>query len=192
MDVREPVSIRIPDDHDRSLLAFAQDLRANGIETLLVLDANPAFGAPGHGAALADGLRRVGWSACASRSQDETAEACRWRLPLSHPLESWGDLPRHGRHGRQSASRSMRPLHESRTAAQILAMLAGAAAPDGHALVRRDLVRPGRRAGLRRLLDARPGRRPGRRLGACRRSPSPPPPRRRGPRLRRILVRGCA
>ena len=133
VDVREPVDPH-GDDHGASLAGFRSDLQAGRVETLLVLDADPVFGAPG--ATLpSDVVRRVEWSTSASRATDETTQACRWRLPLAHPLESWGD----GRSTDGTAAIRqplVRPLHDGRSAAQLLAMLAGAAAPDGQALVR--------------------------------------------------------
>jgi Fe-S-cluster-containing dehydrogenase component len=58
-----------------------------------------------------------------------------WKLPLSHFLEAWGDARAYD--GTASLIQpAIRPLHDSRSRLQIVAMLAGVAAYDDRALVR--------------------------------------------------------
>jgi molybdopterin-containing oxidoreductase family iron-sulfur binding subunit len=63
------------------------EMRAGRIETLLVLDANPAHSAPGFAQAVA----HVGLRIHAGLHADETAALSHWHAPLAHDLESWGD-----------------------------------------------------------------------------------------------------
>ena len=110
-----------PDDHGASLLAFAGDLRAGRIETLVSVGVDPAYAAPALG--LERDWKRAAFSAHLSTHGDDTARLAQWRLPRSHPLESWGDL--RGTDGTAAVVQPLvRPLYDSRTASELLAMLA--------------------------------------------------------------------
>jgi molybdopterin-containing oxidoreductase family iron-sulfur binding subunit len=63
---------------------------AGSVDTLVILDSNPVYAAPGP-LGFHDLLSRVRHSIHAGLYQDETALACDWHVPISHPLESWGD-----------------------------------------------------------------------------------------------------
>ncbi|MDN3564196.1 4Fe-4S dicluster domain-containing protein [Paeniroseomonas aquatica] len=79
-----------PEPMAASLAGLTSAMAANEVTHLLVLGANPLAEAP---AALgfAAALRRVGFTLHAGQWVDETAHACRWHVPLPHPLEAWGD-----------------------------------------------------------------------------------------------------
>lgn len=129
----EPVE-RSPLDHGASIAALAGDLRAGRVDTLLMLDANPAYDAP---ADLDFGalLRRVPLSAHLGLYRDETARAAGWHLPMAHCYEAWSDARAHD--GTASIVQPLiAPLYGGRSAHEILALLAGAETRNGHALVR--------------------------------------------------------
>ena len=129
----EPVE-RSPLDHGASIAALADDVRAGRVDTLLMLDANPAYDAPADldFAAL---LQRVPLSAHLGLYRDETARAAGWHLPMAHCYEAWSDARAHD--GTASIVQPLiAPLYGGRSAHEILALLAGAASRDGHALVR--------------------------------------------------------
>ena len=68
------------------------DAMAGGaVETLLILDGNPAYAAPAD-ARFAERLAKVPQRIHLGLYRDETAHACQWHLPRSHALESWSDL----------------------------------------------------------------------------------------------------
>lgn len=71
-------------DSMRTLLA---DMQAGRVHTLLVLDANPAYTAPG----FADALRRVEFSMTMAVGPTETAGATHWSVPQRHAFEDWSD-----------------------------------------------------------------------------------------------------
>ncbi len=120
--------------HAESLRNLAGDIHAGRIETLIVIGANPAYDTPGE-LGLADAIGAVPFSAHLGLYQDETAARCTWHLPLSHPLESWSDIRAFD--GTASIVQPLiRPLYDSRTAHEILAMLGGAVAPSAFDLVR--------------------------------------------------------
>lgn len=136
--LRAPVDLIEPVDpvdapHAHSLAALTQDLAAGTIETLIIIAANPAYDAPGD-LHLGDLIAAVPFSAHLGLHADETALRCRWRLPLSHPLESWSDL--RAFEGTASVVQPLiRPLHDSRTAHDLLAMLLGELSPSSRDIV---------------------------------------------------------
>ncbi|KQV43244.1 4Fe-4S dicluster domain-containing protein [Massilia sp. Root335] len=129
----EPVE-RSPLDHGESIAALAGDMRAGRVDTLLMLDANPAYDAPADldFSAL---LARVPLSAHLGLYRDETARAAGWHLSMAHCYEAWSDARAHD--GTASIVQPLiAPLYGGRSAHEILALLAGADTRDGHALVR--------------------------------------------------------
>jgi len=70
--------------------ALTQAMRAGTVDSLLILDANPVYDAPGN-LAFAEILRQVDWSMHVGLHRDETARACTWHVPRAHELETWGD-----------------------------------------------------------------------------------------------------
>ncbi len=69
------------------LASLAADAHAGKVRTLLILDSNPAYDAPGFAAAVAN----IEWSAHLGLYRDETAMKSTWHVPMAHTLESWGD-----------------------------------------------------------------------------------------------------
>lgn len=110
------------------------DMRAGRVDTLLVLDANPAYTLAsrlGFEAALA----AVTFSVHLGLHRDETARRCTWHLPMSHVFEQWGDA-RAFDGTLTPLQPAIAPLYDTRSAIELLATLAGASAAEGHALVR--------------------------------------------------------
>jgi molybdopterin-containing oxidoreductase family iron-sulfur binding subunit len=129
----DPVE-RSPQDHAGSIAALAADMRAGRVDTLLILDANPAYDAP---ADLDFGalLQRVPLSAHLGLYRDETARAAGWHLPMAHCYEAWSDARAHD--GTATVVQPLiAPLYGGRSAHEIVALLAGAGSRSGHALVR--------------------------------------------------------
>jgi len=120
--------------HVDALRALADDLKSGAIETLIVLDRNPLFDAPGE-LGLKEALPRIPFTVHLGQHNDETAALCRWHLPLSHALESWSDL--RAIDGTASIVQPLiRPLYDTRTMHDVVAMLGGALAPSSYDLVR--------------------------------------------------------
>jgi Fe-S-cluster-containing dehydrogenase component len=136
--LKAPVDLIEPIDpvgigHAESLRALANDLAARRVETLLVVGANPAYDAP-RDLTLGDLIAAVPFSAHFGLYADETAMRCRWHLPMSHPLESWSDL--RAFEGTASIVQPLiRPLYDTRTAHQLLAILQGQVAPSSYDIV---------------------------------------------------------
>ena len=132
VDLIEPVDPGL--SHGNSLRALAADITAGHAETLIVLGCNPAYDTPGE-LALGKAIASVPFSVHLGLHQDETAQVSRWHLPLSHALESWSD--RRAPDGTASIVQPLiRPLYDTRTAHDVVAMIGGALTPSSYDLVR--------------------------------------------------------
>jgi molybdopterin-containing oxidoreductase family iron-sulfur binding subunit len=119
---------------EASLADLATAIRARQVGAVLALETDPVFDASAE-LGLAALWRRVPMSVTAAQHANATAAASRWMLPCSHYLESWGDA--RAWDGTLSPIQPLiQPLYDSRSRLQLLAMLAGDAAPDDRALVR--------------------------------------------------------
>jgi molybdopterin-containing oxidoreductase family iron-sulfur binding subunit len=136
--LRAPVDLIEPVDpvtigHAQSLQALGEDLAVRRVETLVIIGANPVYDGPGD-LRLGDLIAAVPFSAHCGLYADETAMRCRWHLPMSHPLESWSDLRAFD--GTASIVQPLiRPLYDTRTAHQLLAILSGEVSPSSHDIV---------------------------------------------------------
>ena len=136
--LRAPVDFITPIDgatmgHVETLRALADEINAKAVETLFVIDANPAYDAP-RDLGFAEAIASVPFSAHLGIYDDETAARCTFRLPRTHELESWSDLRAFD--GTASIVQPLiRPLYDTRSPHELLAMIAG---PGGSA---HDLVR---------------------------------------------------
>jgi molybdopterin-containing oxidoreductase family iron-sulfur binding subunit len=119
-------AVHVPGDPE-PLAALAAEIDAGAVDTLIFIDCNPVYSGPGP-LKLADRLARVPTRIHAGQYLDETAQRCHWHLPLSHPLESWGD-------GRSIDGSTtiiqpvVRPLYASRSLHQLVDLLLGANDP---------------------------------------------------------------
>jgi len=122
------------DDHAASVAAFAADLGAGKVETLVLIGVNPAYDLP-PALGIGDALRRVPFSVHAGLYRDETAALCRWHVPLPHPLETWTDLRAFD--GTAAIAQPLiRPLYDTRSAHDVVALLQRQLDASAHALVR--------------------------------------------------------
>jgi molybdopterin-containing oxidoreductase family iron-sulfur binding subunit len=130
-ELNAPVDFIAPVDtfangHAATLQAFADDIHARRVETLIVLGANPVYDTPGD-LALSDLIGGVPFSAQLSSYRDETATRCTWHLPLTHPLETWSDTRAFD--GTASIVQPLiRPLYDTCSAHELLSLLNGATA----------------------------------------------------------------
>lgn len=72
------------------LAALTRKATAGEIQTLVVVNANPAYDAPGD-LPFADAWKKVAATVTHSVGQSETAAASTWSLNGAHYLEAWGD-----------------------------------------------------------------------------------------------------
>ncbi|MBA3549620.1 MAG: 4Fe-4S dicluster domain-containing protein [Nannocystis sp.] len=111
---------------------LAAGLADGSITQVICLETNPAYEAPGElglAAALKDKvLAHLG------HHVDETGKLAAWCLPASHYLESWGDLEAIDS-TISIVQPLIAPLHQSRSALEVLAWIATDAELDGYSLV---------------------------------------------------------
>lgn len=118
----------------QSLPELVEDMRAGRVDTLIILDSNPAYTAPAS-LDFAAALAKVAHTVLVSYYQDETAARCEWHVPLAHGLESWGDARAFD--GTVSLIQPLiEPLFFARTPAEVLAVLQGETEANGRELLR--------------------------------------------------------
>lgn len=133
VDIIETVD-PVVEQHTDSLRALADDLANNRVQTLFVVDSNPVYATPGE-LDLGNAIGAVPFSVHLGLYDDETAERCKWRLPLSHSLESWSDL--RAFEGTASIVQPLiRPLYDTRTAHHLFALIGGSLSVAPYEVVR--------------------------------------------------------
>ncbi|WP_292530972.1 TAT-variant-translocated molybdopterin oxidoreductase [Methylocystis sp.] len=80
----------VSSDDALSLAALVADMRAGRVSSLLIIDSNPAYAAPGV-LDFAEALAQLEFSLCLSPTPNETTEASLWAVPMIHPWEGWSD-----------------------------------------------------------------------------------------------------
>ena len=117
-----------------SLAALTADMHAGRVDTLLILDGNPAYDAPAD-LDFAHALERVPASIHLGLLIDETAERCAWHVPAAHELETWGDARAFD--GTLTIQQPLiAPLYGGKSAIELLALLTGELGYTSHDLVR--------------------------------------------------------
>ena len=120
--------------YGQPIAALTQAIGTGRVDTLLVVDANPAYDAPG-GLDLAELLLQVKLRIHAGVYVDETALLSDWHLPLQHVLEAWSDA--RAADGTITLGQpTISPLYDSRTPGEIVSMLMDGAPRDAQDIVR--------------------------------------------------------
>jgi len=116
------------------LAKLTEAMQAGAVDTLILIDCNPAYSASG-ALKFADHLARVPNRVHAGLHVDETAQLCQWHLPLSHTLESWSDA-----RAVDGSTTIIQPviqrLYDTRTPHQVVEMLLGEPDPASDGAVR--------------------------------------------------------
>jgi len=128
----EPVALA-PPDGGASFGALVAAMAAGAVDTLLILDANPAYAAPAD-SGFAESLRRVRQTIHAGLHVDETAHLCAWHAPVEHDLETWSDA--RAVEGTVSLIQPLvRPFYAVRSRHAVLETLQGRPVASGRGLV---------------------------------------------------------
>jgi molybdopterin-containing oxidoreductase family iron-sulfur binding subunit len=123
-----------PGSKQQSLAELAEDMASGKVDTLLILGANPVYDAPAD-LDFAARLRHVPFSVSLALYDDETALACKWRIPAAHGFELWSDACAFD--GTVTLLQpQLRPLYAGHAPQEILAVLLGDSSPDTYALLR--------------------------------------------------------
>ncbi len=117
-----------------SIAELASEMAAGKVETLVILDSNPAFGTPAD-LEFATKLGKVKHVIHAGMEIDETATLAHWHLPLNHFLEEWGDGLAYD--GAASIGQPLiAPLYNTQGTSEILAGIAGLPQRNNHEIVK--------------------------------------------------------
>jgi molybdopterin-containing oxidoreductase family iron-sulfur binding subunit len=117
-----------------SIRALASAIEAGGVDTLVVLNANPVFDAPAD-LDFATKFARVPTTITLSVGDTETGAASTWQLSGTHFLEDWSDVATPD--GALSVVQPLiAPLFDGRGQLALLASIAGQASTDPYEIVR--------------------------------------------------------
>ncbi len=79
-----------PIDQAASLRELVDDMRTGKVSSLLILDSDPVYAAPG-ALGFAEALTHVAFSLALTPAPNATSRATVWAVPMTHPWESWSD-----------------------------------------------------------------------------------------------------
>ncbi len=117
-------------DQVAAMQSLAEDLNAGRVEILLFMGGNPVFTAPVE-LGIRDLVRKAAFTAHHSLYFDETSDVCRWKLPATHFLETWGDARTFD--GTVTIQQPLiEPLYNGRSGYEVLQMLTDAPGTRGH------------------------------------------------------------
>ena len=123
-----------PVDQLASLRDLAHDLNNGSVDTLLILEGNPAYTAPAD-LDFSNLIKKARFSAYLGQYADETASLATWHVPAAHYLELWGDLRAFD--GTTSIIQPLiEPLYAGKSPLEVLAVLLGQADAKGYDLLR--------------------------------------------------------
>ena len=138
--LRAPIQLIAPTDRtpsgrqSGSLQQLVQDLGAGRVRQLVMIGVNPVYDAPAD-LEFESQMQKVRFRLHIGSYVDETAALATWHVPQSHPLESWSDL--RATDGTASIVQPLiRPLYQTYTDHELLALLAGDADARSYDLVR--------------------------------------------------------
>jgi len=124
---------------EQSFPALVADLQHGAVDTIIILEGNPVYSAPGD-LPFASAMSRAALRIHLGMHTDETSAVSNWFVPALHYLETWGDARAFD--GTASIVQPLiRPIFGGRSAVDLLAALAGNVAPNMYELVR-DSWRP--------------------------------------------------
>jgi len=106
-----------------SLATLVDDMHAGAVNTLVILNSNPAYTAPG-ALDVSDAMKKVPCTIQVGQQRDETGNLCTYQLASTHNLESWSDAV--AVDGSATIIQpTVAPFYEVRTDHQIIELLLG-------------------------------------------------------------------
>ena len=129
------MSADLASDGAKDLAALTGEINAGRISTLVTINCNPVYDAPGE-LNFAQAFDKIDHTVTLDVGMSETEYLSSWSLNGTHTFEQWGDV--RGIDGSYSVIQPMiAPLYEpARSDIELLAMLGGIEGKDGYTLVR--------------------------------------------------------
>lgn len=119
--------IEMHQSEDDKVAQLITDMGAGKVGAIIMWNTNPVYSL---GESFATALQNVGTTVAISQYADETASLCKYVAAESHALESWNDYaPKKWTYA--LAQPTIRPLHDTRCAAESLMIWAGEASHVG-------------------------------------------------------------
>jgi MoCo/4Fe-4S cofactor protein with predicted Tat translocation signal len=119
----------------KSFAELIRDIEGGKVETLIILDGNPAYDAPTD-FEFAKKLAGVPLRIRLGLHEDETSALCQWHIPAAHPLETWSDARAFD--GTATIMQPLiEPLYDGKSVHELLAALTGNVLTSGYEIVRR-------------------------------------------------------
>jgi MoCo/4Fe-4S cofactor protein with predicted Tat translocation signal len=132
IEYTDPVAAN-PVDQTTALSELVAELNSDTVELLVVIDANPAYTAPTD-LNFAAAMSRARLKVVLSPYADETAGLADWFIPMSHALESWGDVRAFD--GTATIIQPLiEPLYSGRSPYELLAVILGQSGQSPYDLV---------------------------------------------------------
>ena len=114
----DPIEVN-PTDQLADFRQLLSDLDAGHVDILVIVGVNPVYDAPADFDFMAR-YQKARIKVHCGLQQDETAQLCEWHIPMSHPLEMWGDARAYD--GTVSIIQPLiAPLYQSKSPYEILA-----------------------------------------------------------------------
>ena len=112
---------------------LVEDMRADRVDNLVILEANPVYDAPAD-FDFATLLNKVDFRVHLGLYEDETADLCHWHIPQAHYLESWDDIRAFD--GTASIVQPLiEPLYGGKTSHEILSTFLDQPDPSAHEII---------------------------------------------------------
>ena len=121
--------VNLFNSEDDKMVSLVKDMNAGKVDAIIMWNTNPMY-SYADSAAFKTGLEKVGVSVAITQYVDETASLCDYLAAQSHDLESWNDFnPKANTY--TLAQPTIRPLFDTRPAAESLMIWAGMASHKG-------------------------------------------------------------
>jgi MoCo/4Fe-4S cofactor protein with predicted Tat translocation signal len=130
----DPVQVK-PADQSAALKALAGEMNDGKVDVLIVMGANPVYGAPVD-LGFHDAMNKVPLRIQHGLYNDETAELCHWNINGTHYLEEWGDVRAFD--GTASVIQPLiAPLYNGKSQYEFVFSLVGSSETAGYDLIRK-------------------------------------------------------
>jgi MoCo/4Fe-4S cofactor protein with predicted Tat translocation signal len=132
VEYSDPV-VANPADQTAALSELVDELNSDAVEMLVVIDTNPVYTAPVD-LNFAAAMNRARFRVVLGPYADETADLADWFIPMSHALESWGDVRAFD--GTVTIIQPLiEPLYSGRSPHELVAVMLGQSGQTAYSLV---------------------------------------------------------
>jgi len=122
-----------PLDQAASLRDLVDDMQGGKVTSLLILDSDPVYAAPGS-LGFAEALTQVPFSLALTPAPNQTSRACTWAVPMTHGWEDWSDARAHDGTATILQPQAL-PLYDGTSPHRMLALLSDPAPPSAFEIV---------------------------------------------------------